>query len=362
MAVNILTPMPPRAGRRGRDVELVELRVLDGPNRFFTRPAVKLEFAGTQPGDAAHVAEAAGRAVQRLSVELGLPEPRLARRESVDGLRSAIAYPWRRRTISQSIGASASRLALGRSSTKREIAGLRATALGPLSHLPRPRIPIVAVTGTNGKSTTTRLIAHVCATAGRQVGMTNSDGIYVRGELVEAGDWTGFGGAARILVGARARRRDPRDRSRRHPAARDRLRVERRQRRHERQRRPSRPAGDRHRRRAGGREVDGRPDHEARRLGRPQRRRPSRVGHAPGNPGEGLRLQPRGPDRRGSPGAALRRPGRDAREGLDRAPRGHEAPAAAARGGRPAGDVRRALASTTSRMPWQAPPPATRSA
>ena len=199
MAVNILTPMPPRAGRRGRDVELVELRVLDGPNRFFTRPAVKLEFAGTEPGNAAHVAEAAGRAVQRLSVELGLREPRLARRESVDGLRSAIAYPWRRRTISQSIGASASRLALGRSSSKREIAGLRATALGPLSHLPRPRIPIVAVTGTNGKSTTTRLIAHVCAAAGRQVGMTNSDGIYVRGELVEAGDWTGFGGAARIL-------------------------------------------------------------------------------------------------------------------------------------------------------------------
>ena len=177
----------------------MELRVLDGPNRFFTRPAVKLEFSGSQPGDAAHVAEAAGRWVQRLSVEIGLPEPRLARRESFDGLRSAIAYPWRRRTISQSIGASASRLALGRSTSKREIAGLRATALGPLSHLPRPRIPIVAVTGTNGKSTTTRLIAHVCAMAGRQVGMTNSDGIFVRGELVEAGDWTGFGGAARIL-------------------------------------------------------------------------------------------------------------------------------------------------------------------
>jgi cyanophycin synthetase len=199
MAVNILTPMPPRAGRRGRDVELVELRVLDGPNRFFTRPAVKLEFAGTEGGSASRVAEAAGRAVHRLSAELGLPEPRLSRRESVDGLRSAIAYPWRRRTISQAIGASATRIALGRSTYKRELAGLRAMALGPLAQLPRPRIPIVAVTGTNGKSTTTRLIAHVCATAGLEVGMTNSDGIYVRGELVEAGDWTGFGGAARIL-------------------------------------------------------------------------------------------------------------------------------------------------------------------
>jgi cyanophycin synthetase len=58
----------------------------------------------------------------------------------------------------------------------------------------------VAITGTNGKSTTTRLIAHVCATAGRRVGMTNSDGIFIRGELVEAGDWTGHGGAARILA------------------------------------------------------------------------------------------------------------------------------------------------------------------
>ena len=191
--------MPPKAGRRGRDVELVELRVLDGPNRFFTRPAVKLEFAGQEPRAAARVAEAAGRAVRRLSAELGLPEPRLSTRDSVDGLRSAIAYPWRRRTISQAIGASAARMARGRSTFKREVAGLRAMALGPLAHLPKPRIPIVAVTGTNGKSTTTRLIAHICATAGRQVGMTNSDGIYVRGELVEAGDWTGFGGAARIL-------------------------------------------------------------------------------------------------------------------------------------------------------------------
>ncbi len=180
-------------------MELVELRVLDGPNRFFTRPSVKLEFAGLRPGDAARVTEAAGRAVRRLSVELGLPEPRLATRESFDGLRSAIAYPWRRRTISQAIGASATRIALGRSTYKRELGGLRAMALGPLANLPKPRIPIVAVTGTNGKSTTTRLIAHACATAGRKVGMTNSDGIYVRGELVEAGDWTGFGGAARIL-------------------------------------------------------------------------------------------------------------------------------------------------------------------
>jgi len=192
MPVNILTPMP--------QVELLELRVLDGPNRFFTRPAVKLEFAGVEPGMAAEAAARAALAVGRLKVALGLPEPRIVTRHSVDRLRTAIAYPWRRRTISQAVGAAAARVALGRSTDRRELSGLRAVALGPLSNLPRARIPIVAVTGTNGKSTTTRLIAHICATAGRRVGMTNSDGIYIRGELVEAGDWTGYGGAARILA------------------------------------------------------------------------------------------------------------------------------------------------------------------
>ena len=199
MATNILTAMPPEPAQRTAAVELVELRVLDGPNRFFTRPAVKLEFIGAEPGQAAEVAAAAAVAVRRLSSALDLPAPRLTTRHSVDGLRTALAFPWRRRTISQAVGAAASRMALGRSTEKREVAGLRATALGPLPHLPKPRIPIVAITGTNGKSTTTRLIAHIATEAGRRVGMTNSDGIYVRGELVEAGDWTGFGGASRIL-------------------------------------------------------------------------------------------------------------------------------------------------------------------
>jgi len=191
--------MPREAKHREPEVELVELRVLDGPNRFFTRPAVKVEFRGEVPGAAAEVAARAAIAVRHLKVALDLPEPRIATRDSVDRLRTAFAFPWRRRTISQAVGAAAARVALGRSTERRELGGLRAVALGPLGHLPKPRIPIVAVTGTNGKSTTTRLIAHIAASAGRRVGMTNSDGIYVRGELVEAGDWTGFGGASRIL-------------------------------------------------------------------------------------------------------------------------------------------------------------------
>ncbi len=190
--------MPSRPGA-ATGVDLGELRVLDGPNRFFVRPAVKLEFAGEEPGRAAAIAHDAGRWVAELHAALEMPVPGRTFRSSSDGLRALVAFPWRRRAISQAIAAAAARLALGRSTRRREVAQLRATAPGPRPSVPVPHIPVVAVTGTNGKSTTTRLIAHVVAGAGRVVGMTNSDGIYLRGELVEAGDWTGFGGAGRIL-------------------------------------------------------------------------------------------------------------------------------------------------------------------
>ena len=53
------------------------------------------------------------------------------------------------------------------------------------------RIPIIAVTGTNGKTTTTRITAHICKTAGYKVGFTTSDGVYIQNQLMMAGDCTG---------------------------------------------------------------------------------------------------------------------------------------------------------------------------
>lgn len=53
------------------------------------------------------------------------------------------------------------------------------------------RIPIIAVTGTNGKTTTTRLIAHIVKNNGYKVGFTTSDGIYVQNHLLQKGDTTG---------------------------------------------------------------------------------------------------------------------------------------------------------------------------
>lgn len=61
------------------------------------------------------------------------------------------------------------------------------------------RIPIIAVTGTNGKTTTTRLIAHMVKNKGFRVGFTTSDGIYIQNHLLEKGDTTGPFSAEYIL-------------------------------------------------------------------------------------------------------------------------------------------------------------------
>ena len=61
------------------------------------------------------------------------------------------------------------------------------------------RIPIIAVTGTNGKTTTTRLLAHIVKNNGKRVGFTTSDGIYIQNTLLQKGDTTGPMSAEFIL-------------------------------------------------------------------------------------------------------------------------------------------------------------------
>jgi cyanophycin synthetase len=53
------------------------------------------------------------------------------------------------------------------------------------------RIPIIAITGTNGKTTTTRLAAHIAKSAGKKVGYTTSDGVYIQNQMMMKGDCTG---------------------------------------------------------------------------------------------------------------------------------------------------------------------------
>jgi len=64
---------------------------------------------------------------------------------------------------------------------------------------PPPQIPITAITGTNGKTTTTRLIAHIMKQTKKVVGYTTTDGTYIGDFMAEAGDNTGPQSAALIL-------------------------------------------------------------------------------------------------------------------------------------------------------------------
>jgi cyanophycin synthetase len=72
---------------------------------------------------------------------------------------------------------------------------------GPEPTVADPDLPVVSVTGTNGKTSTVRLLAHLVRSARRTVAYSSTDGVYRGdGELVDAGDYSGFGGAAKALA------------------------------------------------------------------------------------------------------------------------------------------------------------------
>jgi UDP-N-acetylmuramyl tripeptide synthase len=87
--------------------------------------------------------------------------------------------------------------------------GLGAGSLSwPLADLPAPGaidwrrvwdVPVVLVTGTNGKTTTVRLVAAMAAAAGKVPGVASTDGVSVGGEVVTEGDYSGPGGARAVL-------------------------------------------------------------------------------------------------------------------------------------------------------------------
>ncbi len=80
----------------------------------------------------------------------------------------------------------------------------RAVGDAIMNHLFRPgdtgRVPTVSVTGTNGKTTVTRLITHLFATNGWRVGMTNTDGVWVDGRQTDSGDCAGPKSARNVLA------------------------------------------------------------------------------------------------------------------------------------------------------------------
>src|SRR6202035_5200704 len=215
---------------------MVELRVLDGPNLYFTRAAIKLTLDVSRwlALPQARVEQLTRRTAFTASASGGHPESDQRRRctarfmvhltrtlADASGTHLAVrgrpgpapeqivvAFPWRRRGAAEAFARELAPLLTvgldGRRSMDRAIAA----ASQRLDHVQpgappttlSPTMPVIAVTGTNGKTTTVRLIAHLARAAGHTVAYTTTDGVYRDQELIEAGDYSGFSGAAKALA------------------------------------------------------------------------------------------------------------------------------------------------------------------
>jgi cyanophycin synthetase len=220
-------------------VRLVETRLLEGPNVYRLEPVVKVEFAVGkrrtfygQRAPARYALVLLGARVPERSWPDGIAAVagwvrrlRVANDEGLGGVfvhRSSdpghwiVTFPWigaeRALTIAEAAVALAGRDASpvrGSSLTTGQqrlldrwtarLAEARTTPPSWIRDADR-RVPIVSISGTNGKSTVTRLITHILMGGGRHIGTTTSDGVLVDERMVEPGDWTGPGGAQQILA------------------------------------------------------------------------------------------------------------------------------------------------------------------
>ena len=215
-------------------VRTAEMRVLEGPNLYFPRPAVKLmlEVGGwlrVSDDRVRQVAEQVGlprleagsagsdqrlRATSRIAVQLtrriaeavGTGRLAVRGRTGPEFGQVVIAFPWRRRGAAEALAEAVSTGmgALLTRSPARVIAELGRTVAaaepGQPPTVPDPDVPVIQVSGTNGKTTTTRLIAHMVMTAGKRVAFSSTDGVYRNDRLVKKGDYSGFAGAATALA------------------------------------------------------------------------------------------------------------------------------------------------------------------
>ncbi len=220
-------------------VRLIETRLLEGPNVYRLEPVVKLEVAigrrrtwygQRDPGR--HALVHLGAAVpardwpdgvaslvawiRRLRVDHGEGRSGVVVHRSSDPGHWIVTFPWvgaeRAQTISDAaqalVGRDVSPVRTARLTGNQErllarwserIEEARTTPPAWIRDADR-RVPVVSISGTNGKSTVTRLITHILIGTGRRVGTTTSDGVLVDERLIEPGDWTGPGGAQQILA------------------------------------------------------------------------------------------------------------------------------------------------------------------
>jgi cyanophycin synthetase len=208
--------------------------VLTGANIYFTRAAIKLTLdvsalvdaptpaaksyaasvglGATRPGRAGSgfrqrfAGRLVAQLVRRIARDAGIARLGVRVRAGGDVRQLVVAYPWAHEQRADALGRAVADAidAFGNEDVGRVLREAAArVADAPEGDPPptlRPKVPVVAVTGTNGKTTTSRMIAHIGRQAGLHVGWSSTDGIYVDGKLVEAGDYSGPSGAGRVLA------------------------------------------------------------------------------------------------------------------------------------------------------------------
>jgi cyanophycin synthetase len=192
-------------------------RLLDaigwGGERLATRRhAGGLSLAFSAPFDALYaatdVAEEAWRATEEAlgRPSSGQPAPRF--QETAARLRETIAAERNPRLAALAAAAAARGVAFLWDADQATVGLGAGSASWPIAGLPSPRevdwaavrdVPVALVTGTNGKTTTVRLLAAIAEAAGRVAGLTSTDRIAVGGETIDRGDFSGPGGARALL-------------------------------------------------------------------------------------------------------------------------------------------------------------------
>jgi cyanophycin synthetase len=213
---------------------LLYLQILDGPNLYFSHAAVKLTLdlsglVGASDDEATVLASRLGlrharpgpagtglrqrfagrtvaRLVRQIATEAGTHRLDVRVRPLRDLRHLVVAYPWRHRSRAEALGRAVAELldALPAADVEdlveRAAAQVREADLGSAPRALRPRIPVVAVTGSRRRTATGRLVCRMAAEAGRRVGWATVEGLYVDGEQVEPGDHSGSNGAGRLLA------------------------------------------------------------------------------------------------------------------------------------------------------------------
>src|SRR6478736_150090 len=216
-------------------VRVDEVRVLEGPNLYFARPAIKVSlhlhgYLGMRRTEAEALARRLGMraarpgrrgtalrqrfvmrvirtVTKRVGSEIGVGRlgVRVRAGQTVDDV--VVAFPWVHRARGQVAGEQIGAMLAGLLDPSRRpnedieaaAAVILASPDGPAPSVITPRVPVASVTGTTGKTTTTRLMAHMCMTAGLHTAWSSTDGVVVMGETKEEGDFSGPAGARAVL-------------------------------------------------------------------------------------------------------------------------------------------------------------------